>query len=25
VKSEIGHIYLSWRKGQGQRRHIVGV
>ena len=25
MKSEIGHIYLSWRKGQGQRRHIVGV
>ncbi len=25
MKSEIGHIYLSWRKGQGQRRHVVGV
>jgi hypothetical protein len=22
---EIGPIYLSWRKGQGERRHIVGV
>jgi len=22
---ELGHIYLSWRKGQGGRRHIVGV
>jgi hypothetical protein len=22
---EIGHIYLCWRKGQGERRHIVGV
>jgi hypothetical protein len=22
---EIGHIYLSWRRGQGERRHIVGV
>ena len=22
---EIGHIYLSWRKGQGERRYIVGV
>ncbi len=22
---EIGHIYLSWRKGFGSRRHIVGV
>lgn len=22
---EIGHIYLSWREGQGKRRHIVGV
>jgi len=22
---EIGHIYLSWRSGQGERRHIVGV
>lgn len=22
---EVGHIYLSWRKGQGERRHIVGV
>jgi hypothetical protein len=21
---EIGHIYLSWRQGQGERRHIVG-
>ncbi len=22
---EIGHIYLCWRKGSGERRHIVGV
>lgn len=22
---EIGHIYLSWRKGQSARRHVVGV
>jgi hypothetical protein len=22
---ELGHIYLSWRKGPGSRRHIVGV
>lgn len=22
---EIGHIYLSWRRGQGERRHIVGI
>lgn len=22
---EVGHIYLSWRKGLGERRHIVGV
>ncbi len=22
---EIGHIYLSWRQGQGERRHLVGI
>src|SRR5690606_19639304 len=22
---EIGHIFLTWREGEGKRRHIVGV
>lgn len=25
MKKEFGHIYLSWRRGSGHRRHIIGV